>query len=99
MPVCPAGAPGAGTGAVEGERLTINSINQGVAAGDAAEGRGSCPHPQVLPTVAAFLWEGRATRAGLGGRVLPTQVRAGAVPGAVPSPPSLPDQPILGGRG
>lgn len=60
VPVCPSRAPRASTGAVEGGRLTINSINQEVAAGDAADGGGAAPC-QVLPTVAALPQEGRAS--------------------------------------
>lgn len=56
--------------------------------------RGELPsHPRMRPTVWPFLAGGRATvgTAAWGCRALPTgQVRAGAVPMAVPSPPSLP---------
>lgn len=63
------------------------------------KGGGAAPHPQVLPTVAALPWEGRATSSRTGGQSSAHTGEGWGCTGAIPSSPSLPDQPLLGARG
>lgn len=67
-----------------------------MAAGDAAEGRGSCPHARVLPALAALPWEGRATSSRTGVQSSAHTSEGWSCTRAVLSSPSLPGQPFCG---